>query len=129
MYAIVEIAGQQYKVQKDQQVYVHRLEGDAGAELSFAKVLLVEDGGKVEVGAPVIDGAVVNARLVDHLKGDKVIIFKKKRRKGYQKKQGHRQFLTLLEITGIQVGAAAPKAKKATKKQTEETPAAEQAEG
>ena len=128
MYAIVEIAGQQYKVQKDQRIFVHRLEGDAGQELSFEKVLLLEDGSKIEVGAPVIDGAVVSARLVDHLKGDKVHIFKKKRRKGYQKKQGHRQYLTQLEITGIQVGAAKPK-KAATKKKTEEAPAAEQAEG
>ena len=101
MYAIVEIAGQQFKVQKDQRVFVHRLKDEEGAKVDFDKVLLVDDKGKVKVGAPAIDGAKVSAKVERHLKGDKVIIFKKKRRKGYKKKNGHRQYLTELTITGI----------------------------
>lgn len=111
MYAIVEIAGHQYKVQKDQKVFVNRLEGEVGSEMSFDRVLLIDDNGKIQVGAPVIDGAAVTAEVVSHLKGDKVLVFKKKRRKGYQKMNGHRQYITQLTITGI--GAAK---KKATKK-------------
>ena len=101
MYAIVEIAGQQFKVSKDQKVFVHRLEGNEGDAVSFAKVLLVDDNGSITVGAPAIDGASVEARVVKHLKGDKVIVFKKKRRKGYKKKNGHRQALTQIQIEGI----------------------------
>ena len=101
MYAIVEIAGQQFKVAKDQRVFVHRLSAEEGASVDFDKVLLTEDGGKVNVGAPAIDGAKVSAKVERHLKGDKVIVFKKKRRKGYKKKNGHRQYLTELTITDI----------------------------
>ncbi|MEN8799545.1 MAG: 50S ribosomal protein L21 [Flavobacteriaceae bacterium] len=101
MYAIVEIAGQQFKVAKDQKVYVHRLQEDEGNKVSFHNVLLLEDGKNITVGAPAIDGAAVEAKVVKHLKGDKVIVFKKKRRKGYQKKNGHRQYLTELMIEGI----------------------------
>jgi large subunit ribosomal protein L21 len=101
MYAIVEIAGQQFKVEKDQRVFVNRLEAKEGDKLDFDRVLLTDDKGKVNVGAPAIDGAKVSAKVERHLKGDKVIIFKKKRRKGYQKKNGHRQYLTELTITGI----------------------------
>ena len=101
MYAIVSIAGQQFKVAKDQQIFVHRLQGDEGASIEFDNVLLVEDGGKITVGAPTLKGASVSAKIVSHLKGDKVIIFKKKRRKGYKKKNGHRQQFTKIEITGI----------------------------
>ncbi|MBT8281028.1 MAG: 50S ribosomal protein L21 [Flavobacteriaceae bacterium] len=101
MYAIVEIAGQQFKVAKDQKVYVHRLKEEEGKKVSFHNVLLLEDGKNVTVGAPAIDGAAVEAKVVKHLKGDKVIVFKKKRRKGYQKKNGHRQFLTEIQIEGI----------------------------
>ncbi len=101
MYAIVEIAGQQFKVQKDQRVFVHRLAAEEGTSVDFDKVLLTEDKGKVNVGAPAISGASVSAKVERHLKGDKVIIFKKKRRKGYKKKNGHRQYLTELTITGI----------------------------
>ena len=101
MYAIVEIAGQQFKVAKDQRVFVHRLNAEEGTSVDFDKVLLTEDGGKVNVGAPAIDGAKVSAKVERHLKGDKVIVFKKKRRKGYKKKNGHRQYLTELTITGI----------------------------
>ena len=122
MYAIVEIAGQQFKVQKDQQIYVHRLEGKEGDKLSFDRVLLTEDGGKVTVGAPVISGMKVKATILEHLKGDKVIVFKKKRRKGYKVKNGHRQYLTSIKIDGIAKAAA----KKATPKK--ETAKAETAE-
>jgi large subunit ribosomal protein L21 len=101
MYAIVEIAGQQFKVAKDQKVYVHRLKEEEGKKVSFHNVLLLEDGKNITVGAPAIDGAAVEAKIVKHLKGDKVIVFKKKRRKGYQKKNGHRQYLTEIHIEGI----------------------------
>ena len=126
MYAIVEIAGHQYKVQKDQRIYVNRVEGEEGSSLSFGKVLLTDDNGTVEVGAPVIDGIQVDAKIVQHLKADKVIIFKKKRRKGYKLKNGHRQAISLIEITGIGGGStkkAAPKKAEAPKK--EEAPKAE----
>ena len=120
MYAIVEIAGQQFKVQKDQQLFVHRLEAEEGSKVSFDKVLLTDDNGNVNVGAPVIDGVAVNAKVIKHLKGDKVIVFKKKRRKGYQKSNGHRQYLTELLIEGIGSGTK-PSAKKAAPKKAEES--------
>ncbi|WDF53583.1 50S ribosomal protein L21 [Mucilaginibacter sp. KACC 22063] len=100
MYAIVNIAGQQFKVAKDQQIFVHRLQGDEGASIEFDKVLLAEDGGKFKLGAD-LTSAKVSAKIVSHVKGDKVIVFKKKRRKGYKKKNGHRQQFTKIEITGI----------------------------
>ena len=111
MYAIVEIAGQQFKVAKDQKVYVHRLQDEEGSKVSFHNVLLMEDGDNVTIGAPAIDGAAVEAKVIKHLKGDKVIVFKKKRRKGYKKKNGHRQYLTELLIEGI-VASGAKKAEK-----------------
>ena len=101
MYAIVEIAWHQYKVQKDQRIYVNRLDAEEGSELSFDKVMLTDNDGKVEVGAPVIEGIKVNAKIVQHLRADKVLVFKKKRRKGYQKMNGHRQYISQIEITGI----------------------------
>jgi len=101
MYAIVEIAGQQFKVAKDQRLYVHRLDAKEGAKVEFDNVLLVENGGKVIVGAPAVEGAKVTAKVLGHLKGDKVIVFKKKRRKGYKVKRGHRQFLTQVQIDSI----------------------------
>jgi len=101
MYAIVEIAGQQIKVEKDRYVYVNKLDGEAGADVTFDKVLLVDNGGDVSVGVPTVSGASVAARIVEHVKGEKVIIFKKKRRKGYRKKNGHRQQYTKLVINGI----------------------------
>jgi large subunit ribosomal protein L21 len=101
MYAIVEIAGLQYKVQKEQRVYVNRLPGLEGESISFDRVLLAEDNGSVSVGAPVIEGAAVSATLLRHLQGDKVIVFKKKRRKGYQKKNGFRAYLTSIKIESI----------------------------
>ena len=101
MYAIVDIAGQQFKVEEDQQIFVHRLEAKEGSKVNFEKVLLMDNSGKVNVGAPVIKGAKVTAKVLEHLKGDKVIVFKKKRRKGYKVKNGHRQYLTKLEILKI----------------------------
>lgn len=101
MYAIVEIAGLQYKVAKKQRLFVHRLEAKAGDAVEFDKVLLIDNDGKITVGAPVIDGARVAAKVVSHLQGDKVIVFKKKRRKGYKKMNGHRQALTELLIQGV----------------------------
>ena len=104
MYAIVEIAGQQYKVQKDQQLFVHRLEGKEGSKVTFDNVLLTANGDKIEVGAPAVKGVAVSAKIIEHLKGDKTIVFKKKRRKGYAVKNGHRQLFSKIEIEKI--GAA-----------------------
>lgn len=128
MYAIVEIAGQQFKVQKDQKIYVHRLDAEAGKKIDFDKVLLIEDGGKVTLGAPAINGAVVSAKVEEHVKGDKVIVFRKKRRKGYAKKNGHRQSFTAITISDIKVGgakAAAAKKVEATEAKAETAPKAE----
>ena len=110
MYAIVEIAGQQFKVAKDQRLFVHRLQDKEGAKVSFDKVFLLDDGKKVTVGAPAITGASVEAKVLGHLKGDKVIVFKKKRRKGYRVKNGHRQFLTQLVVEQINEKTVAKKA-------------------
>jgi len=120
MYAIVEIAGQQFKVSKDQRLFVHRLASDVDAKVSFDKVLLIDNGGALTLGAPAIEGASVEAKVLKHLKGDKVIVFKKKRRKGYKKKNGHRQSFTQIIIesivaTGSVKKAAAPKKEAAPK--------------
>ncbi len=113
MYAIVEIAGQQFKVAKDQKVYVHRLQDKEGSKVTFDNVLLLDDG-KVTLGAPAIEGAAVTAKILKHLKGDKVIVFKKKRRKGYKVKNGHRQYLSEIQIESIVAsGAKKAPAKKA----------------
>ncbi len=101
MYAIVEIAGQQFKVTQGKEVYVNRLQGEEGSKVSFDKVLLVENEGTTKVGAPTVAGANVEATIVEHLKGEKVIVFKKKRRKGYQKSNGHRQYLSKVKIDNI----------------------------
>jgi large subunit ribosomal protein L21 len=138
MYAIVEIAGQQFKVSKDQKVYVHRLSSEEGSKVSFDKVLLLDDNGNVTLGAPAIEGASVEAKVLQHLKGDKVIVFKKKRRKGYKKRNGHRQYLSQIVIESISATgekkvakaseskeekAAEPKVPKAKKaKEVETTP-------
>ncbi len=114
MYAIVEIAGQQFKVAKDQKVYVHRLQDKEGSKVTFDNVLLVDDG-KITLGAPAIEGAAVTAKILKHLKGDKVIVFKKKRRKGYKVKNGHRQYLSEIQIESI----VASGAKKASAKKEE----------
>ncbi len=111
MYAIVEIAGQQFKVEKDQQIFVHRLDNEEGSKVEFDKVLLIDNGGKVNVGAPAISGAKVTAKVLGHMKGDKVVVFKKKRRKGYKVKNGHRQSFSQIEIQSIvEKGATAKKA-------------------
>jgi large subunit ribosomal protein L21 len=101
MYAIVEIAGLQYKVSRKQRVFVNRLEAKEGDSIEFGKVLLIDNDGKITVGTPAIDGARVAAKVISHLQGDKVIVFKKKRRKGYQKSNGHRQSLTRIKINDI----------------------------
>ena len=117
MYAIVEIAGQQFKVAKDQRVFVHRLAVEEGKKVDFDNVLLIGDGNNVTLGAPAIDGAQVSAKVLSHLKGDKVIVFKKKRRKGYRVKNGHRQSLTEIVIESITTSGAKKAApKKETKK-------------
>ena len=123
MYAIVEIAGQQFKVAKDQKVFVHRLDAEEGSKLNFDNVLLLDDDKKVTIGAPAINGASVEAKVLKHLKGDKVIVFKKKRRKGYRKKNGHRQYLTEILIEGISASGSKPAAKKEAAK-AEAKPAA-----
>lgn len=101
MYVIVEIAGQQFKAEKGRKLYVHRLQGEENSSLSFDKVLLTDNDGQVNVGAPVVEGASVNAKILKHLKDDRVIVFKKKRRKGYKVKNGHRQYLTQILIEDI----------------------------
>jgi large subunit ribosomal protein L21 len=101
MYAIVDVAGQQFKVEKDQKIYVHRLEGKEGDVVEFDKVLLIEDGDKIIIGEPVIDGALVSGKILGHLKGDKVKVFKKKRRKGYSVLKGHRQYMSQILIEKI----------------------------
>ena len=124
MYAIVEIAGQQFKVAQDQKVYVHRLKGEEGSKVTFDNVFLLDDNGTISIGAPAIKGAAVTAKILGHLKGDKVIVFKKKRRKGYIKKNGHRQALTEIQIESI----AASGAKKAAPKKAETKAEAPKAE-
>ena len=114
MFAIVEIAGQQFKVAKDQKVFVHRLDAKTGDKVSFDQVFMLADGDKISVGAPAVANASVEAKVVRHLKDDKVIVFKKKRRKGYRVKNGHRQSLTEIAIEYVGVGKVkktAPKAK------------------
>ena len=101
MYAIVTIAGQQFKVEEGKNIFVHRLDASQGDQLSFDQVLLVDRDGDVKVGLPTLSGASVNATVLDHVKGDKVIVFKKKKRKGYRKKHGHRQSFTQIKIDAI----------------------------
>ncbi len=101
MYAIVDIAGKQFKVAKDQYIYAPRMDGDAGTSVTFDKVLLVDNDGKVDIGAPAVSGVKVSGKILEHVKGNKVIIFKKKRRKGYAVKNGHRQQFTKIQIESI----------------------------
>jgi large subunit ribosomal protein L21 len=101
MYAIVEIAGKQFKVSQDQYIYAPKMEGDAGTPVSFDKVLLTDTEGSVQVGSPTINGVKVSGKILEHVKGDKVIVFKKKRRKGYAKRNGHRQQFTKVQIETI----------------------------
>lgn len=101
MYAIVEIAGQQFKVERGNKVYVHRLDANEGANIEFDKVFLIDNGGVISIGSPTVDGARVAATVIEHIKGDKVIVFKKLRRKGYQKWNNHRQLYTQILIQGV----------------------------
>lgn len=101
MYAIVNISGKQFKVTKDQQLYAPKMQADVDASVEFDQVLLADDNGTVSIGAPLLEGAKVSAKVLAHVKGDKVIVFKKKRRKGYKKKNGHRQQYTKILIEGI----------------------------
>ena len=101
MYAIVDIAGKQFKVSPDEFVYAPKMEGEEGASVEFDKVFLLDNDGKVEVGAPLVKGAKVSGKILGHVRGDKVIVFKKKRRKGYKVKNGHRQDFTKVLIEGI----------------------------
>jgi len=103
MYAIVDIAGQQFKVEKGKKFFVHRLSAEEGASVEFSKILLADNDGKITVGAPYINGAKISAKVIKHLKGDKVLVFKKKRRNGYRKLNGHRQFFSQIEIENIQL--------------------------
>ena len=118
MYAVVEIQGSQFKVSKDQKLYVNRIDAKEGSKVSFDNVLLIDDGKKVQVGKPALSGTSVEAKVVSHLKDDKVIVFKKKRRKGYKVKNGHRQPITEIIIQGISEKKAAPKKEVAAAKKT-----------
>ena len=126
MYAIVEIAGKQFKVQKDQKLYVHRLKEDEGKKVTFDRVLMVDNKDKVSFGSPVISGAQVGAKVLKHLKSDKVIVFKKKRRKGYRVKNGHRQLLTQIQISDISLSGAKTTKKSETKSKTAKKPETKQ---
>lgn len=126
MYAIVEIAGQQFKVEEGRKIFVHRLEAEKDAIIEFDRVLLVEDNDSVIVGEPVIENFVVEGKVLDHVKGDKVIVFKKKRKKGYRVKNGHRQFFSEIEVIGIGekgsiVRKETPKKEKVNKVSAEKT--------
>ncbi|MCK4662517.1 MAG: 50S ribosomal protein L21 [Bacteroidales bacterium] len=101
MYAIVDIAGQQFKVEKESKLFVHRLEGEEGSTVEFDNVLLIDNDGKIKVGKPIVKGAKISAKIVSHVKGDKVLVFKKKRRKGYQVLNGHRQYFSEIHIEDI----------------------------
>ena len=114
MYAIVEIAGKQFKVEKDQKLYVHRLKEDEGKKVTFDKILMIDNKDEVSLGKPLISGAQVGAKILKHLKADKIIVFKKKRRKGYRVKNGHRQLLTQIQISDISLSGA-KKEKKSVK--------------
>lgn len=110
MYAIVEIAGQQFKVEQGKKIFVHRLEAEEGTEIKFDQVLLIEDEGKITIGEPVIKDAIIEGKVLDHMRGDKVIVFKKKRKKGYRVKNGHRQNFSQVEIISINGKGSAKKA-------------------
>jgi large subunit ribosomal protein L21 len=103
MFAIVSIAGQQFKVEEGQQIFVHRLAANEGDNVAFDSIHLIDNGGQVTIGTPLVSGAQVKASVLSHLKGDKVIVFHKKRRKGYRKKNGHRQSFTKIQIDAIAV--------------------------
>jgi len=116
MYAIVEIAGQQFKVEEGKKIFVHRLDAETGKKLKFGQVLLVEEDGKILVGEPFVNDSFVEGKILDHIRGDKVIVFKKKRKKGYRVKNGHRQNFTQVEI--ISINGKTTRKKHAEKKET-----------
>ena len=118
MYAIVEIAGQQFKVEQNDEIFVHRLEGDPGTKVEFNQVLLLDNGGKISIGKPLVEGSSISGKIVDHVRGDKVVVFKKKRRKGYEKESGHRQDFSKVLIENISVKSAS-KVKKTKEKEKE----------
>jgi large subunit ribosomal protein L21 len=122
MYAIVEIAGQQFKVEKKDEIFVHRLEGEPGTKVEFSEVLLVDNDGKITVGTPHIEGTKISGKILEHARGDKVSVFKKKKRKGFQKRTGHRQDFSKILIENISLKGGAKKEKKSAK---EEAPEAE----
>jgi len=107
MYAIVEIAGQQFKVEKEDEIFVHRLEGEPGTKIEFNEVLLVDHDGKISIGTPHVEGSKISGKIIEHARGDKVIVFKKKRRKGFQKESGHRQDFSKILIEKITIKGAA----------------------
>jgi large subunit ribosomal protein L21 len=125
MFAIVKIGGQQFKVEKDMFLYVNRLEGKEGSSVDFNEVLFLDNKGKISNGKPSVEGATVSAKILEHLKGDKVVVFKKKRRKGYKKLNGHRQSLTKIQISGISEKGKAKKAEKKAEPKAEEAKSAE----
>lgn len=126
MYAIVDIAGQQFKVEKNQEIFVHRLEGKEGSKVKFDDVMLLDDNGKVKIGQPFVKGASISAKILSHDKGDKIIVFHKKRRKGYQKENGHRQLFSKIQIQEIAEKEAVKAAvKKEEPKKVVEKPVAE----
>lgn len=101
MYAIIEVAGKQYKVSEKDRLYIPRHEAEVGDDFPIDRVLMVSGNGDIRIGAPLVDGATVTATVLDHVKGDKIIVFKKKRRKGYRVRNGHRQPYTQIQITGL----------------------------
>ena len=126
MYAIVEIAGQQFKIKEGQKIFVHRLEAEPGSNVEFDKVLLIDDEGKITIGEPVITDFVVDGLVLDNVRGEKVIVFKKKRKKGYRVKNGHRQNFTNVEIVSIAPKGAPKKAVKKAEPKAEATKEAEE---
>jgi large subunit ribosomal protein L21 len=132
MYAIVEISGKQFKVEKKQKLFVNRLDVAEGKKISFDKVLMVNDGSKSSVGTPNVSGVQVDAKVLKHLKSDKVIVFKKKRRKGYKVRNGHRQAITEIEIsdilTGVSKRSTAKKAEASKKSEAKKTVVTKKAE-
>ena len=124
MYAIVEIAGQQFKVEKEQEIFVHRLEGDEGSSVEFDNVLLLDNAGKVSIGTPNVDGVMIKGKILEHMKGDKVIVFHKKRRKGYQKENGHRQAFSKVVIEDILTGVKKTEKKAEPKAEAKPAPKA-----
>lgn len=123
MYAIVEIAGQQFKVEKEQEIFVHRLQEEAGSVVEFDDVMLLDNEGNVSVGTPTVDGVQIKAKIVEHMRADKVIVFHKKRRKGYQKQNGHRQYMSKILIEDILTNAKKTAPKKEEVKAEAKAPA------